>query len=153
VSANLCDALVGLGHVSPNQGIEVSVSWSRSRPLDGTPRSTIAIAADFIPVIEEASRLFKEIEPLEDVEIYGFVERLDRPIGNQTGQVWIHTVIDNQHRRVLVELSDPEYQEAVRVHKEVIPITCTGELIKKGRSLYLQNPRHFKVLPLPQTGE
>ncbi len=37
VSANLCDALAGLGQASPEHGFEVSVSWSRSRPSAGLP--------------------------------------------------------------------------------------------------------------------
>ena len=60
VSANLCDALTGLGHISPSRGFEVSVSWSRSRPVEGAHVSSTVVDTDFITLLREASRLFKE---------------------------------------------------------------------------------------------
>ncbi len=150
VSANLCDALVGLGRVSPNNGIEVSVSWSRSRPNNGSPRSTTAISSDFIPVIQEASRLFKETEPRDDYELFGFVEKLERPVGVITGHVSVNALIDERPRRVLLELAEPEYEVALQAHKESRPITCVGDLRKEGRSFQLQNPRQFRLLEIEE---
>jgi hypothetical protein len=150
VSANLCDALVGLGRVSPNNGIEVSISWSRSRPVNGAPRSTSAISSDLIPVIQEASRLFKETEPREDFELFGFVERLDRPVGANTGHVTVNALIDERPRRVLLELGDPEYQLALQGHKESRLIACLGDLKREGRSFQLQSPRQFRLLEMEE---
>jgi hypothetical protein len=150
VSANLCDALVGLGRISPNNGIEVSVSWSRSRPIDGPHRSTTAIPSDFIPVIQEASRLFKETEPRDDFELFGFVERLDRPVGAATGHVSVNALIDERPRRVSLELPEPDYQLAVEAHRDSRPIGCLGDLAKAGHSFQLRNPRHFRILDIEE---
>jgi hypothetical protein len=150
VSANLCDALVGLGRVSPNNGIEVAVSWSRSRPIEGAPRSSTAIPSDLIPVIQEASRLFKETEPQDDFELLGFVERLDRPLGANVGQVFINALIDERPRRVRMELEDRDYQVALQAHKESRPISCVGDLRKEGRSFHLLNPRQFQLLEIEE---
>jgi hypothetical protein len=152
VSANLCDALVGLGRISPNNGIEVSISWSRSRPIHGVNRTTAVIPSDFIPVIQEASRLFKETEPQDDFEILGFVEKLERAVGAHWGQASVNTLIDEKPRNVSLELGDPDYQVALQAHKDSRPIYCIGDLAKEGRSLLLRNPRQFRILELEEAG-
>jgi hypothetical protein len=153
VSANLCDALVGLGEISPNRGLEVSVAWSRSRPLEGHPQSRATIASDFLPIIEEASRLFKETEPQDDFELFGFVERLYRPVGQEAGQVTVHALIEERPRRVMLELRDPRYEDAVRAHRDRLAISCTGDLSKEGRSFWLTDLRDFRVLDIEEETE
>jgi hypothetical protein len=134
VSANLCDALTGLGHISPARGFEVSVSWSRSRPVEGAHVSSTMVDTDFIPLLREASRLFKEAAAYEDLYLLGYVEKLDRPAGAAVGLVSISAAVDNRARRVLVELADPEYQDAIRAHQETKPVCCIGDLTKEGKS-------------------
>ena len=34
VSANLCDAVAGLSAVSPGEGLDIRIAWSRTRPVD-----------------------------------------------------------------------------------------------------------------------
>jgi hypothetical protein len=74
VSANLCDAVAGLGK-SPtgSRNIEFSFSWSRSRPLPPSlsPPSAILLPADAFPVIQEAGLYLKESSPIEEFEANG----------------------------------------------------------------------------------
>jgi len=60
VSANLCEAVAGLAAVSPAEGIEVRVAWSRTRPLVTSAPSRIFLGSDSIPLIQEAARRFKD---------------------------------------------------------------------------------------------
>lgn len=145
VSANLCDALVGLGRISPDHGIEISVSWARNRPAEQA-HSSVSVSSDLLPVIDEAARVFKGTAPQEDVEIIGFVEKLDRPVGSEIGRVSILAPIEKERRRVLVELGDPEYLEAVRAHGNNLPITSSGDLVKEGGFLVLRHVQSFLVL-------
>ncbi len=146
VSANLCDALSGLGEVSPEHGFEVSVAWSRSRPVSGEAVSTIKIPPDYLPLLREVSRLFKETEPQEDYTLFGVVEKLDRPAGATSGDVTINAAIENRLRKVILSLAGLEYESAIRAHKENIPVACTGELVKDGKSLRLRSPHSFSLL-------
>ncbi len=146
VSANLCDALGGLGQVSPEHGFEVSVSWSRSRPVDGPAVSTIKLGSDYFPLLKEASRLFKETAPRDEFSLLGLVVKLDRALGAGSGEVTVSTLIDERPRRVVLELADADYKEAIRAHRETMPISCTGELIKEGKLFRLRNPRQFETL-------
>jgi hypothetical protein len=150
VSANLCDAIVRLFEASPMNELDVSVSWSRSRPSARGPGFRKVLSADFIPVIAEASRLFKETAPEEDFELFGLVERLDRAAGMRQGQIFVNAVIEDRARRVAIELNEPEYQSAVLAHARRLPISCLGDLVRMGRSYTLQNARDFRVVEVDE---
>ena len=146
VSANLCDALIGLSRVSPKNDFEVSVAWSRRRPMGNQSRSSITVTSDIIPFIEEVSRLFKETEPQEEFELLGFVERLTRQVGAEKGQIVISTFIDERPYRVAVDLISPEYELAVEAHEYKHAISIVGQLIREGRSYQLREPHQLRVL-------
>lgn len=148
VSANLCDALVGLGGINPNTGIELSIAWSKNRAIDHSGPWVGTVASDLLPVIEEASRLFKETEPREEFELFGFVEKLDRSVGQAIGNVTVQTLIEDRPRRVVIELEDADYDIAVTAHRDSRAIRCVGLLVKEGRSHRLRNPRQFELTPL-----
>ena len=146
VSANFCDALAALGHASPRRGLEVSVSWSRTRPGESA-RTSIQFAADYYPILEEASRVFKESATREDFLLWGWVVTLDRPANAPAGSVSVDAVVDDRPRRIWIDLPDTDYQEAIRAHRDRLPVTCTGELAKDGKSWRLRTPSGFRVSP------
>lgn len=147
VSANLCDAVVGLSAVSPEEGLDVQVSWSRSRPITGTIPSRVILGSDSIPLIEEAARQFREAASWEDIEVEGIVTRLVRGPDEPEGDVTITGAIDGQMRPITLSLDDDTYSRAVQAHDDRRTVRCTGELVKEGRGYRLKNPRHFEVLP------
>jgi hypothetical protein len=146
VSANLCDAVVGLSAASPNEGLDVQVSWSRSRPVEVKVPARVLLGSDSIPIIEEASRWFRETAPFEDFEVEGFVIRLDRGPTATEGDVTVTGIVDGQMRKIVVRFGAETYIEAVRAHKDRRTVKCVGDLVKEGRGYRLQNPRHFQVL-------
>ena len=99
VSANLCDAVAGLAAVSPAEGLEVRVAWSRTRPRSNAAPSRVFLGSDTIPLIQEAARLFRDTEPVEDVEIEGFVTRLARRPDQRPGEITLEGLVDGDLRR------------------------------------------------------
>lgn len=147
VSANLCEAIAGLSAVSPGEGIDISVAWSRTRVTDPGVPSRIVLGSDTIPLIQEAARRFKETSPLDDVELQGFVTRLSRGPADISGEITLEGPIEGELRRVAVELSDKGvYALAVRAHGQRARVACEGDLVKQGRGFWLKNPRHFRLL-------
>jgi hypothetical protein len=146
VSANLCEAVVGLSAVSPKDGLDIQVSWSRTRAVGAETPSRVILGNDTIPIIAEAARQFREITPLEDVEIEGFVTRLDRGRETTEGDVTIEASIEGKLRRVTLRLGQEAYSQAIQAHDGRLPVRCTGELEKEGRSYRLVDPRHFEIL-------
>jgi hypothetical protein len=144
VSANLCDAVVGLSAVSSGDGLDIQVSWSRTRPVGPEIPSRVVLGNDSIPIIGEAARQFREIAPLEDAEIEGFVTRLDRGREAKEGDVTIEASVEGKLRRIILRLGTETYSQAVQAHDERRPVRCTGELVKEGRGYRLKDPRHFE---------
>jgi hypothetical protein len=146
VSANLCEAVAGLSAVSPEDGLDIQIAWSRTRPAAAAIPSRIVLGSDSIPLIQEAARLFKDIAPLDDVEIEGFVTRLARGPDQEPGGVTVEGLVDGQLRRVLLTLRDAAYSEAVQAHDQRQRVACAGDLVKERGGFRLENPRHFRVL-------
>ena len=146
VSANLCDAVAGLAAVSPAEGLEVRVAWSRTRPRSNAAPSRVFLGSDTIPLIQEAARLFRDTEPVEDVEIEGFVTRLARRPDQGPGEITLEGLVDGDLRRAGVELPEAAYSLAVQAHESRQRVSCSGDLVKERGGFRLENPRHFRLL-------
>ncbi len=147
VSANLCEAVAGLSAVSPGEGLEISIAWSRTRAAAAATPSRFVLGSDSIPLIKEAARLFKDTAPVEDVELQGFVTRLSRGPQQEPGEIILEGLIDGDLRRVAVRLvGDGVYSLAVQAHDHRGRVACTGDLVKEGRGFRLKNPRHFREI-------
>jgi hypothetical protein len=146
VSANLCAAIVRLGGVVPETGVEISMAWSRSRGPAADLPQRITIEPDSFPVIQEAARIFRETEPQDDFQLVGFIGQLRRPESDPIGRVTVTSLIEDQARRVTVDLPEGQYGIAVDAHNRRKTISCMGELVKEGRSYKLLSPRDLHII-------
>ena len=62
------------------------------------------------------------------------------------GRVTIYGSVEGVPRTVVTELSEAEHSLAVRAYEGRLPITCSGELVREGRSWTLKNPRGVRLL-------
>jgi hypothetical protein len=148
VNANLCEAITGMASTSEgDQALEVSFSWSRHRPISsGFPfPNKIILPPDTMPVIREATRYFKETSPREDFEIHGPVVKLERGEGESIGRVTVMAFVDEKPHKVAFELSESDYENAIRAHKDNQSINCFGILIREGKLFRLKDPQDFSV--------
>ena len=146
VSANLCAAILKLGWVTSESGLEISMAWSKTRKIPANVPTLVKIEPDAFPIIEEAARIFRETEPQDDFHLVGFIEQLHRPEAARTGRAVITGLVDEQVRKVTVELPEPQYSVAVDAHDKRRTISCSGELVKEGRSYTLLNANDLRVL-------
>ncbi|MDZ4819142.1 MAG: hypothetical protein SGJ20_09240 [Planctomycetota bacterium] len=144
VSANLCEALVGLATDSDtNRAVDFSFSWSRNRPAANQTISRIVIAHDRVPYLQEAARQLRERAPINDFEIEGPVVKLERADGAPTGFVTVYGLVDDSAKRVRVELSEDEYNVAIAAHRNGVDVQCKGQLVREGRGYVLRQPMGF----------
>ncbi len=146
VSANLCEAIIGLNQGGGDTGVEVSFFWSRSRRAPQDVPGRVFLSTDSMPFLAEAARLFKAAGSTEEIELEGFVRTLDRAENAQSGRVTIYTQIEDRWRRVQITLPDPDYRLAIQAHDRQIPVCCTGNLERDGNTLVLRNPRDFALI-------
>jgi len=146
VSANLCEALAGLRKfVDTSKGLAINFSWSRTRPVPESVPNRIVFGDDAMLVIGEAGRLLLATAPQEDFELHGMVFRLERAGDAEIGNIVVLGFIDEQPRKISLELGPKDYDLAVLAHRDRLPIVCSGDLVKEGRMFSLQNPRHFAI--------
>ena len=144
VSANLCDALSGIGSgVSGTRNVDLTFSWALTRQ---TARSVdiLRISNESIPVIEEAARIMKAKAPREEFELSGVVTKLHREDPQDKGQVTVLGLVDGEPRKVSLEVSGADYKVAIWAHDEYKPLRAYGVLVKDGKSYKLKNPRDLK---------
>ena len=145
VSANLCEAILGLNEGSGSRGLGFSFSWAPSRGAPEGVKNVQQLQADSMPYLEEASRHFRQTSELEEVEVFGVVHRLEH-LNGDAGKVTIVGTADSERRTVVMELAGELHKLAIRAYEKLLPVACVGELAKEGKSYTLRNPRHFRVV-------
>jgi len=146
VSANLCDAIVGLQKGTNAKAISIQTSWSPVRPMEEPElRAPISIAGDATSVLEQASHIFRESAPIEDCEIEGIVVHLDQT--NKPAEfAIISAVVDGVTLKVKLALEEKSRPDVIKAYKEYSTVACTGDLVKEGRQYTLKYPRHLKII-------
>lgn len=149
VSANLCDALLGLNQSGGEHGLDFAFSWSPARNTPSDLPSHVALTPDSMPILTAVSSYFRQTSVEEDVEVLGVVNRLEHTVtDNQegSGRVTVMSVIEGNGRNIIMELYGADHQTAIKAYDERLMVSCRGELCKEGRSFVLRNPRGFALL-------
>jgi len=146
VSANLCEAILGLNKGAGDRGVEFSFSWAPSRGEPGGVRNLHRLPPDSMPYLEEVSRHFRQTSEVEGVEVFGVVHRLEATAILDTGKVTIVGTGDGGRLTVHTELEGSLHHLAIEAYEHKLPVACVGELVKEGRSYRLRNPRNFRVV-------
>lgn len=145
VSANLCEAIIGLHEGSGERGIEFAFSWSPLRQPNAEVPRFASITPDVISIIRETARMFRETETTAGVELLGLVRRLDHQ-GGDRGRIILATSVEGVPRNVTIDLSGFDHSLAVRSYEDRLPLSCVGELKREGRAWLLENPREIELI-------
>lgn len=143
VSANLCEALAGV--MEPFGGIDVILTWARTRPAPHV-RDVVRFAASDAPILRAAAKSFRSREPQPDVVLIGIVRMLKRGEAEQDGTVSLRTSIDGRNQSVSIVLKQFDYERAVLAHKEKEPVVIKGDLDRVGQRWRLLNPSILDVI-------
>lgn len=145
VSANLCEAIAGLFKIDEARAFDVSVAWAQNRPEStGIPIRTL-LSDDIVPTIEEAARLFRARQTLDDYLVEGTVIKLERGDREPTGKATIFGMVEDSMRKISITLSGHDYDNAVQAHGDRRPVKVVGNIIKDGRNYRIDNPTIFEV--------
>lgn len=145
VSANLCDALIGLGGSKQSRDIEIRIDLGKIEES----REEIVLAHKFdsemIPFLELASDYFKDKYVLTDHTISGLVTKLHHAESEEYWEITIDSTLRDRSRSVALQVSDVQYWEAHKAHKNKKYLECTGDVHVTPRSAKLFNLSDFKV--------
>jgi len=144
VSANLCSAVAEMA-TAGDAGVEVALSWARTRPVPAAKPRRVQIPDRLVPVIREAARLFRDRSPVEEFELIGPVIRLERPDGAEVGSVTVLGFAEGIPRRVTLSVGREAYDVAIQAHRDGQPVGCSGVLQRVGTAFRLDGVRGFGV--------
>jgi hypothetical protein len=145
VSANLCEALVGLGGESGHP-FELSLRLAPSRPSTARNLVPIRFRRDHLPVLASAAQELRERVAEEGAVVVGNVVRLHRE-GSGSGEISIAGIVEGEDRlrRIWMDLADDDYSTAMRAHQEMLVVSVRGDLVRRGTRLYLTHPAAFQT--------
>lgn len=148
VSANLCEALVGLQKETASDRVKLYVNWSPVQGIEEGLTRQLIIPAELAPIIQEAAQYLNELalNKIEEYTLWGKVEALEGDM-NSGGVVKIRANIPYQTgtRLVRVKLSREDYEKAYAAHGGEHFVSVRGTLTKEGRFYYLNDPGHFII--------
>ena len=136
VSANLCDAMAKL--IEGTNGLEVSVSWARTRPTPDL-RRRIRFSESDAGAFKEAARLFLAREPRLDTRLFGTVHKLTRGEHEIEGQATFRMDIDGKNQSVSAILDQRSYSVAIHAHGARNPVIVTGDLERVKQRWHMAN--------------
>ncbi|MDQ2076378.1 hypothetical protein [Marinimicrobium sp. ABcell2] len=145
VSANMCDALVGLSGEKRNRGFDIGVSFSASEEIESSSVISYSFSSNDVPSIEKASEYLKENYVIDNATISGPVKKLDRAKSEEDGTVTIVAFVEDRDRAVSFELSSSEYHEAILAHDQKLIVEISGDIHIGPRSARMLNPHGFRV--------
>lgn len=145
VSANLCDALIGLSGQNRNRGFEISLSTSKAIEYQNNLNTNFAFRNTDTELLEKASNFYKDNYVIPNTTISGIIKKLSRASNEETGEVTIAIEIGDSTRSVTFELNAEDYVEAIHAHEGKIYISCSGDLHIAPRSARLINNYDFVV--------
>ena len=147
VSANLCTAAAEL--IDIGGGLEVSVSWALTRPVDegrDQPRATVTFEPPDAPVLREAAQILSDRQERVDERIQGYVSALARGQSEPEGRATIKVVIDGALTSVKADFSPSEYSRIAQAHDNRWSVSLEGDLRREGQRWHLSNPRDLTVM-------
>ncbi|BCY05692.1 hypothetical protein [Actinoplanes sp. L3-i22] len=149
VSANLCEALVGLGGAAGHP-FDFTSRLAPSRPLRARVFPPIRFRRDHLPVLASAAQELRELVADEGVLLVGNVVRLHRE-GTGAGEISIAGTIegDDRLRRVWMRLDEEDYSRATDAHQQMRLVSVRGDLVRRGTRHYLTNPSGFHFVRDP----
>lgn len=147
VSANFCDALVGIAGGSKARDFEIKISMSKKEHcLEEGLKLSHSFNANIFPFIEKASEYYKDNYVIEGKLISGHVVKLTHEHDAENGSITIDASVNGRNKHVTLDLSVQDYWKAYHAHKDHDVVEVVGDLYVSPKSAKLLNPQRFKII-------
>ncbi|MFI0978895.1 hypothetical protein ACH4SP_18075 [Streptomyces sp. NPDC021093] len=160
VSADLCEALAGIGGTESREGREprpghafsLSFAWSPRWPVPYATTPT-EFPRRLVHVLREGAQDLRRQEPDEGVTIVGRTTKLKRTGDIGPGEVTVegrlmreNGDLVGQQRQIHLHLSEEDYDRATEAHRDRLDLRIEGDLTRRGNYQELINLTGFDVL-------
>ncbi len=145
VSANLCDALIGLSGSSKLRNFEISIALARVEPDKQNVSIHHSFNSEHVSVLEAASEYYKGNYVMDSFIASGLVNQMKHSKDEDFGEISIRTPVHNVEKNITVQLTLDDYWSAVHAHESGSYVSCTGQLIVTPKTARLIEAYDFTV--------
>lgn len=145
VSANLCDALIGLSGKNKHREFSITLQLSSLEKTIDVDTLIHGFSPTMIPTLEHVSKRLKENYIITNYTLSGYVTKLEQEYESDTGNVTVIATLDDKEKPVTFKLARNEYLEAIHAHENKAYLECKGDLHVSPQSAKLVNVTDFKV--------
>ena len=145
VSANLCDALIGLSGKDRHRQFSITLQLSGLEKTLDVETFTHDFPPKMIPTLELVSKQLKENYILPSYTLSGHVTKLEKEYESESGSVTVSASLDGKDKPVTFQLELKEYLQAIHAHENKAYLECKGELHVSPQSAKLHNVYEFNV--------
>ena len=146
-SANLCDALTNLSGKDRARTVEITLTPKAAGRLTPADRAVVSFSPSDQPSLRAAADYFRQTYSLPNETITGAIERLERPMDQDSGVVRIATTLSSgAQRSVRLPLALEQYQEAIHAHENKMLVQVTGTVVVTPKTANVLEPRGFTVV-------
>jgi hypothetical protein len=150
LSANLCESIIGMARADAGTRISFDMNFSPNLPTRISSPETVDFDLENVNMLEKAAAHYREVAPVNDFQLEGFVEVLKRKQESDIGKIEI--ICSNPEevkgRRVKIGLENEDYKLAVDAHNRRLLASCEGELISEGKFLSLKDYKDFQIIEI-----
>jgi hypothetical protein len=145
VSANLCDALVGLSGSSEERSFEISIQLAGVEEDNQSLSIKHFFEPKQLPFIKQASEYYKGNFVLKNFTVFGLVTNMKHINGDDFGELTVSANVHDSMKSVKFQLGLDNYWMGVHAHESRSYVSCIGDLIVTPRSATLADPSEFSV--------
>lgn len=146
VSANLCDALVGLTGENQSRDVKITISLSRTDHEYLDIQLSHSFNSNIVEYLKRASDYYKEKYTIHGYTVSGQVTGLKHEENEDIGTVTVASLVHGREKYVTFTLPTEQYWQAHHAHGENEIVECQGDLHVSPRSASLINVSGFKII-------
>ena len=126
--------------------LEIGFEWAAVEPQEPSVPSRIIIDDPVIRALPDIEKDLKKVTEPKATELIGHVVELKRgaeergTADDDSGEIVLQTHADGRSRRVTVPLHNEDYDLAIRAHRDHLPFTVSGKMVKKRNAWWLDEP-------------
>lgn len=145
VSANLCDALIGLSGTEHTRDLTISIQPGGGEAEWQNIPLVHSFDAVMIPYLKSASNFYKGNYIIKNYQAYGVVTGMKHLQSEDFGVISVKSLVNGVERIISIQLDMIEYWEALVAHAQGRMVSCMGDLNVNPRSAQLLEPTKFSV--------
>lgn len=145
INIKICDAVMRFGGKEEDQDVEVIFKKFSPFSEKFISLTKVDFKKEYFPKIRVLSVFCKSKEIPQARQVFGWVTRLDREIGDRSGVIFIDWKNGGGRVKLKIKLNEEEYRYAISAHEDSLPVSFICDVTKIGNRWFGDNVMKFSI--------